>query len=55
MSKKGMEQSGLASSTVNWMEVSTVLMCWKTPPHVTVVDLQMCHQHTSSRSLGGSV
>ena len=29
MSKKGMEPSGLASSTVNWMEVSTVLICWK--------------------------
>ena len=55
MSKKGIEPSGLASSTVNWMEVSTVLMCWKTPPCMTVVELQMCHQHTFSRSLGGSV
>ena len=29
VSKKGMEPSGLTSSTVNWMEVSTVLMCQK--------------------------
>ena len=29
MSRKGMEPSSLASSTVNWMEVSTVLMFWK--------------------------
>ena len=29
MSKKGIEPSCLASSTVNWMEGSTVLMCWK--------------------------
>ena len=27
MSKKGMGPSGLAFSTVNWMEVSCVLIC----------------------------
>ena len=29
MSKDGMEPSGPASSTVNWKDVSTVLICWK--------------------------
>ena len=54
MSKKGIKPSGPDSSTVNWMELSTVLMCWKTYSWYDVVELQMCHQHTFSRSLGDS-
>ena len=40
MSKKGMEPLGLGSSTVNLMKVSMVLMCWKNPPCVIVVEPQ---------------
>ena len=29
VSRKGMEPSSFASSTVNWIEGSTVLMCWR--------------------------
>ena len=29
VSRKGIEPSSFASSTVNWIEGSTVLMCWR--------------------------
>ena len=55
ISRNGMEPSGLASSTVNWMEGSSVLCVRRIPPCMTGVGSQKCHQHTSSRSLRGSI
>ena len=55
MSRNGIEPSGPASPTVNWMDVSNVLICWKTQPCVTFVELQKYHPHIFSRSLEGSV
>ena len=50
VSKKGMVPSSSDSSTVNWMEGPTKLMCWRIIC-VIGVELQKYHQHTSSISL----
>ena len=55
MSRNGIEPSGLASSTVNWMMYPLCRYVGKSHPCVTSVELQMYHQHISSRSLVGSV
>ena len=55
MSRTGMEPSGLASSTVNWMDVSTVLICWKNSSLCDFCELQKYHPHIFSRSLEDSV